>query len=134
MKLSDYKKKSEEYTSKASDIVRQMLLGAIGLVWLFKDPDNSITRIDHFLLYPLLTVSAGLIFDLLQYVVAGKIWKDFFVKNEKHVKHSEDTDPEVKAPRRFNRVIYIFYWGKIFLMVATYLLIICYLVREIDLT
>ena len=133
MKLSEYKKKSDEYTSKASDIIRQMLLGAIGLVWLFKETENGISRIDQFLLYPLLTVSVGLVFDLMQYVVAGKIWKDFFVKNEKYFKESMTPDPEIKAPRKFNRVIYFFYWGKIFLMVMTYLLIIYYLWSEINL-
>jgi hypothetical protein len=134
MKLSDYKKKSDEYTSKASDIVRQMLLGAIGLVWLFKETENGIGRIDKFLFYPLLTVSVGLLFDLLQYVIAGKIWKDFFVMNEKKFKDSMTPDREIKAPRKFNRVIYFFYWGKIVLMAVTYLLIICYLSRKISLT
>jgi hypothetical protein len=134
MKLSEYKKKSDEYTSKASDIVRQMLLGAIGLVWLVKGTDEGILRIDQFLLYPLITVSVGLIFDLLQYVVAGKIWKDFFLKNEKQFKGSQDNDPEIKAPRKFSRAIYFFYWGKIFLMVMTYFLIIWYLVSKINLT
>jgi hypothetical protein len=133
MKLSEYKRKSDEYTSKASDIVRQMLLGAIGLVWVFKETENGIGRIDQFLFYPLLTVSFGLVFDLLQYVIAGKIWKDFFISNEKTIRDSTTSNPYVKAPRKLNRVIYFFYWGKILLMVVTYMLIIHYLWSRINL-
>lgn len=132
MKLSNYNKKADEYTAKASDIIRQMLLGAIALIWLFKEINNGISRIDYFLLFPLITVSLGLICDLLQYVVGGKVWKDFFIQKEKEHRNTNDPDPDIKAPRKYNAPVYVLYMSKVVLMVSTYLLIVYYLWTRIN--
>lgn len=125
MKLSEYRKKGDEYTSKASEIVRQMLLGGIGMIWLLKETENGATKLDGFLLYPLLTICIALIFDLLQYVVAGFTWKKFYRMKEKEI--SIDQNDDIKAPKRLSDVIYLFYWLKIGFMLVSYMLIIYYI-------
>lgn len=130
MVLSDFNKKADEYTAKASEIVRQMLLGAIAVIWLFKGGDSVDDRIDKFLLLPLVSIILGLLSDLLQYVIGGQIWKSFFRKNEKLHKGS---DPEIKAPKKYSMVIYVFYWAKISFMIMAYILIVIYLSRKITL-
>lgn len=138
MKLSEYKKKSETYTSKSSDIVRQLIIGGIAIIWLFKYSDNGKESIDKFLVFPLLTLSLGLISDLLQYVIGGKIWNTFFLQEEKKaVQNNKQNpqlpiDPEIKAPRRLNRPIYFFYWAKISFMILSYIFIIIYLLKKLS--
>ncbi len=138
MKLSDYKKSSETYTSKASDITRQLILGGIAIIWIFKFTDNGKQTLDRFLILPLITLSIGLIADLFQYVIGGRIWNSFFVKEEKKAKSNQRTDPtlsidpDIKAPRILNRPIYFFYWAKIGLMLISYILIISYLIGKIN--
>jgi hypothetical protein len=141
MKLSEYNKKGDDYTGKASEIVRQMLLGGIGLIWLFKETDGAISRIDKSLLYPAFTISVALIFDLLQYVVGGHIWKRFFREKERDVIKSlkgisqpteDERDPDLKAPESLRNSIYFFYWGKIVLMILSYIMIIKYIFDRLN--
>jgi hypothetical protein len=143
MKLSEYNKKGDDYTGKASEIVRQMLLGGIALIWLFKETDGTISKIDRSLLYPTFTICLALIFDLLQYVVGGHIWKQFFRAKEGEVIKSlkginqpteDERDPDVKAPKSLGNTIYFFYWGKIGLMILSYIMIIKYIVDRLNFT
>lgn len=138
MKLSEYKKISDTYTSKASDIIRQLILGGIAIIWIFKFSDSGRQTLDRFLLVPLITLCFGLIADLLQYVIGGKIWNNFFIKEERKAKSNQRidptllNDPDIKAPRILNKPIYLFYWLKIGFMLISYILIIIYLVRKIN--
>jgi hypothetical protein len=138
MKLSEYKKISETYTGKASDIIRQLILGGVAIIWLFKVSDNGKESLDKFLVFPLLTLSLALVADLLQYVVGGRIWNKFFIEEEKKAVQNHKTDskspldPEIKAPRKLNKPIYFFYWTKISLMIASYIFIVVYLIGELN--
>lgn len=82
MKLSEYRKKSNEYTAKASEICRQLSLAGIAIIWLFGDLKKT-PILEPFLLFPLLALALSLLFDLLQYFIAGWIWIIFFRKEEK---------------------------------------------------
>lgn len=128
MKLSEYKKTSTAYTSKASDITRQLALGGLAIIWFFKDGKI----IDARLLIPLITLPLALMADLAQYVIGGYTWNGFFVRNEKEAIKNQQVDPDIKAPRNLNRPIYIFYWIKIILVLISYLLIINFLLTQIE--
>jgi hypothetical protein len=137
MKLSDYKKISETYTGKASNIIRQLILGGVAIIWLFKVSNNEEKSLDKFLIFPLLTLTLALVADLLQYVIGGKTWNKFFIEEEKKAikNYKEDpnsfVDPDIKAPRELNKPIYFFYWAKISLMIASYIFIVIYLIGEL---
>ncbi len=107
MKLSDLKKRGDEYTGKASDITRQLIFAGIAIIWLFKSEDNGYTTLDSFLILPLITLSLSIIFDLLHYVTGGIIWKKLYLSEEhkviKKLKNEPNTnlDPEnIKFTRK----------------------------------
>jgi len=139
MKLSEYNKRADEYTAKASEITRQLILGGLAIIWLFKLSINGSEVLDRSLIFPLIGLSLALLSDLLQYVVGGKIWKSFFRNEESKVKAirksnpNQDSDPEVLTTKKLSRPIYFFYWSKITLMLISYALILIYLINKVSL-
>jgi hypothetical protein len=139
MKLSEFNKRADEYTAKASEITRQLILGGLAIIWLFKVSIDGTETLDRFLLVPLICLSIALVADLLQYVWGGKIWKAFFLQEETKAKanHNSDSskelDPDIKAPKKLSKPIYFFYWTKILLMLLSYLLLIVYLINKVTL-
>lgn len=138
MKLSEFRKASEAYTSKASDIIRQLIIAGIAIIWLFKSTDNGRNVLDSFLIFPLITLCFAAVADLLQYLAGGVIWDRFFLEEERKVKTKlqEDStftsDPDVKAPKKFSDILYGFYWTKVGLMLISYLLITIYLFSHLQ--
>lgn len=136
MKLSEFRKKSNEYTAKASEITRQLSLAGIAIIWLFKNVDDkqniaNITQslFDKFLIIPLLTLTIALLVDLFQYVIAGQTWINFFRKKEIEFENSTE-DPEIKAPEKLRIPIYVCYYTKIVLMLFSFLFIIFYIISK----
>ncbi|SRR6266542_5611287 len=121
MKLSEYRKRSNEYTSKASEIIRQLCLAGIAIIWLFKNSDNNEAILDPFLIWPLITLSLALFVDLLQYIIGGQTWINFFRKKEKEFQGTNEDDPEIKAPENLRLPIYFCYYTKIVLIFFSYL-------------
>ncbi len=128
MRLSEFKKRADEYTSKASEITRQLIFAGIAIIWIFRNPNG---KLDTLLIYPLTFLTIALVADLLQYVLGGKVWMDFFRSEEARAKEKNETDPEIKAPKKLSDYIYLCYWLKIGLMFFSYLLLIIYLIRFI---
>jgi hypothetical protein len=130
MKLSEYKKVADNYTSKASEINRQLSLAGVAIIWLFKNPETSPKILDTFLVYPLLFLSISLLSDLIQYVIGGYTWINFFRDEEKKVTLT-DQDPEIKASKSKSIPIYFFYYLKIVLMLLAYIFLVVYLIGKI---
>src|ERR1043165_3513851 len=119
MKLSEFRKKSNEYTAKASEIVRQLSLAGIAIVWLFHNTvlANNQPLLDKYLIIPLILLCSALLSDLLQYIIGGEIWIAFFRKKERQFKKA-NTDPEIGASPDLSKPIYLFYYLKMILMTA----------------
>lgn len=137
MKLSEFRKASEVYTGKASDIIRQLIIAGIAIIWLFKSTDKGQDVIDSFLMLPLISLCLAAVADLLQYLIGGMIWDRFFLNEERKVKIKQlddpttASDPDIKAPKKFSDLLYRFYWTKVGLMLISYLLITIYLFRHL---
>lgn len=130
MKLSEYRKRADDLTGKASEITRQLSLAGIAIIWIFKNSDTSPHLLDPFLVFPLLILSLALLLDLFQYVVGGWTWITFFREEEKKITDG-NLDPEIKAPVQKRKPIYFFYYSKIICMLLAYAFIICYLVGKL---
>lgn len=135
MKLSKYREKSNEYTAKASEIVRQLSLAGVAIIWLFKsssqESDNSgQPLIDRYLIIPLISLSIALLVDLVQYIIGGQIWINFFRGKEKEYENNID-DPDIKAPDNLRIPIYICYYLKILLLVFSYIFLIIFLANKL---
>ena len=128
MKLSGYKKASEEYSGKASDINRNLLFAGIAIIWIFKKDTNGGIDLPQFLLYPLLTFVIGLITDLLQYVDGYHLWHDFFRRHEKRG-ISEETD--VLDYNNLGVVISRYFWVKLTFTLFGYILLGIFIIDKI---
>lgn len=74
MKLARAREIYFERSTKASEVIRQLGLAGIAIIWLFKDGTGAVGKIPSDLQSPLIFIIAGLAFDLLQYTVAAVLW------------------------------------------------------------
>lgn len=129
MILKDARENYYFHTGKVSDIVRQLGLGAIAIVWLFRSGSINSTIIPEALILPLKLVVAGLALDLLQYALGAAFW-GFFQWRKEHIGATESD--EFKAPRAINWPTIACFWLKVVSVVAAYYLILRYLARTIS--
>lgn len=74
MKIADAKAAYETLSGKASDIVRQLSLAGIALIWLFRAGPISSPILQGPLLRGALFIFLALSSDLLQYLVGTATW------------------------------------------------------------
>lgn len=117
MTLDDTKKAYEDLTGKASDIVRQLSLGGIALIWLFRLGTDKAFTLEISLLRAALFIFLALTFDFLQYLVSASIWFWFFRKKEK-----ECIQPDVQ----FEAPVYLPWPGWVLFFLKSAMLLIAY--------
>jgi hypothetical protein len=131
MDLIEYNKKADEYTAKASEIIRQLAFGGIAIIWLFKTTINGKDVIDRFLIYPLAVLALTLLIDLFQYLLGAIIWKRFFRREEQKRERNNVKDADVRAPKKLSAPLYILFGLKSILMLTSYILIVIFLFNKI---
>ena len=117
MTLDDAREAYYQHTGRASDVLRQLGVAGIGVIWVFKAEVNGMASIPRPLLLPALLLVAGLFLDLLQYVLASAVWGSFARLRER-----EGTGPgeSIVAPPWLNWPALVCYWGKVLLILAAY--------------
>ena len=137
MKLSEYKKVALDYTAKASEIARQLILAGVAIVWIFKKTENHVDYIPKLLTLPLILLCLAALCDLFQYIYGGKRWTKFFLEKEKEVRKArhEDAslpiDPEVSGPKIYGKTIEFFYLAKMWLLVLAYIFLGFFLIHTL---
>ena len=117
MKLKDARELYYFYSGKTSDLVRQLGLAGIAVIWIFKYDVQGIPKIPQSLLPPLILIVLGLALNLLQYAVATSIWGIF--QRRKEVGGIAD-DVDFLAPKQFNWPTIGFFVLKIVSIIAAY--------------
>ena len=117
MILGDAKKAYEDLSAKASDIIRQLSLAGIGLIWVFKVSAGSSFVLEPKLLRGLAFIFLALFFDLLQYLVGTVTWYLYFRKKEKE---NVASDAEFTAPDYINLPTWILFGLKAAAMFVAY--------------
>lgn len=123
MKLKDALDNYYYYSGKTSDLIRQLGLAGIAVVWLFRQVENGIPRIPAELSMPLVLIIVGLACDLLHYAVASSIWGIYHRCKEKTV----NKDTEFEAPSQINWPALFFFMVKVTLIVVAYAYLLHYL-------
>lgn len=124
MKLKDARELYYFYSGKTSDLVRQLGLAGIALIWIFKYNVEDVPKIPEALLPPLILIVLGLALDLLQYAVATSVW-GIFQRRKELSGVSDDTD--FLAPKQFNWPTIIFFILKVPSIIAAYVYLLRYL-------
>jgi hypothetical protein len=129
MKLSELRKRIDELTGKASEIVRQLVLAGIAIIWLFRGEKTN--TLDSFAVIPMIILGLAVLVDLSQYVVSAHIWLNFYLKERK--KYPLPEDPDVRLPNKYGRRLYAVFLVKIGLMIIAYVFLIILVIRNITL-
>lgn len=128
MKLEHVRSAYQDYTEKASEIVRQLGFAGIALIWLFRDETAGDPVISAALLPAGLLIIAALASDLLQYVVGSLVWG---IYNRRHERAGVSEDQEFTAHPMLNWPALFFFWGKIISIVVAYLILGVFVARTI---
>jgi hypothetical protein len=121
MNLGDIKTAYEDLSSKASDIVRQLSLAGIALVWVLKSTSLPLGSRTSYALPPQLMRAAlcvvlALTLDLLQYLIGTSIWFIYFRYKERRGISAEE---QFNAPTSLNWPAWCLFYSKtVFLMIA----------------
>ncbi|WLA08668.1 hypothetical protein [Xanthomonas translucens] len=116
MKIKDALENYYVYSGKASDIVRQLALGGIAIIWVFQVAEGKSHTLPSELFFPLKLIVAALAADLLQYAIGGLIWSAYHRYKEGHL----TTDEFFKAPTVINWPSLGFYYAKVVLVITAY--------------
>src|SRR5213595_3623097 len=122
MKLENVREAYYFYTGKTSEIIRQLALAGIALVWIFKTGDEKNPGIAGDLLLPAILIVIVLTLDLLQYVAGSVTWDIFMRIKENEEEITEDSVFTVS--KKINYPMNIFFWLKLIIMVTAYVMII----------
>jgi hypothetical protein len=120
MKLARAREIYAERSTKASEVIRQLGLAGIAVIWLFKNGADSVGKIPSDLQWPLIFIIGGLAFDLLQYATAALLWGSYqFYKYKKGTSEEEEIFPN----EAINWPALIFFTLKIISIIVAYFLI-----------
>jgi len=128
MKLKDARERYEFSSGKVSEIIRQLGLAGIALIWVFKTEvaGKQIIPPDLSFSAKLIVIALGL--DLLHYLAATTVWGTYNT-----IKEYQDTSEsaEFQAPRLINWPALAFFWAKIVIMLWAYGYILKFLLSNV---
>lgn len=130
-KLKDYLDDFDTYTSKASEVNRQLAFAGIAIIWLFKNPEGNKSLFTHELITPLFCLIISLSLDLFQYLLGSIIWGIFFEIKERQINKGEIKDNDIKANRILSYAITFFFVLKIIAMCIAYYFLLAYLLPKL---
>ena len=131
MNLADYRASYYELSGKASDVARQLAFAGIALIWIFHQSGGNPIAIPPLLILPAALFICGLGFDLLQYAGGALIWGVFHRYQEKRL--GVDSKKALSAPAWFNWPGIFFFWSKLVLVLAGYVLLLRYVLSVLQL-
>lgn len=132
--LDDYLKEFGEAANRASEISRNLGLGAIAAIWIFKNPENSATLLPDRLVLALMFAVVSLGTDLLHYVFKSIALYIFFRVKEKEYKNGTLTAvgvADLEAPGYIEIVTWTLFAIKILAVIIAYCLIFAFLTSKL---
>lgn len=128
MKLNEYKITYEDFSGKASDVVRQLSFAGIAVIWIFKVQSNGSLKIPDSLLTPLMLFCISLALDLLQYFLGYLIWYAYFKYNE--IKGASE-DQEIKHHEILPVPLHFCMFAKIICTIIAYYILIVFIFNSL---
>ena len=123
MEIKEVRELVNTFTSKASDLSRQLAFAGVAVIWIFKNSGQNAVIPNDFLL-PLFLLVLALTFDFLQYVLGSIEWM-IFSKMQENKYNCENEDQEVdSSPGWINLPHTICFILKMVAVVAGYVFIV----------
>lgn len=113
----------QAYEGKTSDIVRQLALAGVAVIWIFRCPNGVLPSI---LVWAGAAIILGMLFDLLQYGISSAIWQKFY---KQMGREGKTLDNDCSITNLLIKPSYYFFYGKIILLIISYRLIIIHAFR-----
>lgn len=132
--LLDYLDEAFEASVKVSDIVRNLNLGGIAIIWLFRNPLGYITLFPDTLILPLILIISSLILDVFQYLWRSISLFIFFHKWENLYNAKKITEKEAEdilAPKFISTIGWIIFGIKVLSSLLGFTLLILFLANKI---
>jgi hypothetical protein len=133
--LNDLLSSADEATGRVSELVRNLALGAIAVVWIFKNPDKEVMLLPSKLLsWALFFAVSGLAVDLCHYVFRAITLTKFFRLKEKEFDDgnlTEEQAQDIHTPDYIIKWSDRFWWVKISLVIIAYTLISVFLIGRL---
>ena len=117
MNLREAKSAYEELSAKASDVIRQLSLAGIALIWIFRTNADQTPTLHQDLLRGALFITVALACDLLQYLIGTLIWFRYFRYREKRGTPEEE---DFAAPTMLNWPGWFLFTVKSVMMILAY--------------
>ena len=127
MKLSEYKKTYEDFSGKASNVVRQLSFAGIAVIWIFKVQSNGLLKIPDKLLVPLGLFCISLAIDLLQYILGYIVWYAYYKYQENKVVSETQ---EIKHHALLPFPLHLCMIAKVFIAVVAYYKLIVFIINS----
>ncbi len=128
MKLENTREYYSFHTGKTSDIIRQVGLGGIAVVWVFKVEAGGKQTVPKELLVAALLIVIALALDLIHYMTGSLVWG---IYNRYKENQNTAQDAEFKAPRQINWPTIVLFWLKTLVMITAYGFIFHFLYHRI---
>lgn len=121
MKLRDARSAYDAFSSKTSEIARQLSFAGIALIWLFRQVDAPVMGIPEPLLFPTLLFALALALDLLHAAYGALAWGAF---SRYHEWKGITEENDVTAPPLINWPSIAFFWSKVVAVISAYIMTI----------
>lgn len=119
MKIEEIRANSQTYSTKLSEICRQLCFAGIAVVWIFKvGGDSGGITYDGKLIYPLGAFILALLLDLLQYLYGDYAWTKLGNSMDENNQAEKDVDSKINCPTT------LLFYLKVMFVVLGYLFIL----------
>src|SRR5687767_13831935 len=122
--MPDKGKLLEEYqeaSGKVSELIRNLSLGGLAVIWIFKDANDTLKTLDGKLLTAILFLVISLGVDLIHYFSRTVAIYSVYRAVKKSNLNSKD------YPTWLSNLSWLFFFGKILSMVIAYAYIYCFI-------
>jgi hypothetical protein len=117
MKLDHVREAYEALSARASEIVRQLSLAGVALVWLFRSEKFGSPELPPPLVSAALFFFLALLLDFLQYLSGTMIWHIYFRRKENQ---GAKLESQVSAPVQLSWPTWIIFYAKSLTVVFAY--------------
>src|SRR5438876_599158 len=123
MKIADARAFYFDYAEKFNDRLRTLAMTGIGIIWVFKESNQTSSWIPKALLSPGILLVAALAFDVLQQAYGMLAWRFVAGKGEGYV-----AERQIETPRWLDWPTMTMFYARMLLVFAAYIWLFAYLI------